>query len=72
MGLSLSGNMAGLSADELAALPAAERTALRARAEAELLASGADLVIDSLAHLPAAVREINARLARGERKIPVG
>ena len=23
-------------------------------------------------HLPAAVREINARLARGERKIPVG
>ena len=72
VGLSLSGNMAGLSADELAALPAAERTALRARAEAELLASGADLVIDSLAHLPAAVREINARLARGERKIPVG
>ena len=42
------------------------------RAEAGLLASGADLVIDSLAHLPAAVREINARLARGERKIPVG
>ena len=72
IGLSLSGNMAGLSAGELAALSTTERTALRARAEAELLAAGADLVIDSLAGLPEAVREINARLARGERKVAAG
>ena len=69
VGLSLSGNMAGLSAGELAALPAADRAALHARAEAEMKDAGADLVIESIARLPDAVREINARLARGERKI---
>ena len=70
VGLTLSGNMAGLSAEELAALSPAETQALRTKAEAELLEAGADLVIDSIAHLPDAVRQINARLARGERKLP--
>jgi phosphonoacetaldehyde hydrolase len=67
VGLSLSGNMCGLSAEELAALPEAERAAIRERATAALQAAGADLVIDSIADLPGAVDEIAARLARGER-----
>ena len=70
VGLSLSGNMVGLSAEELAAVPAADFSVLRAKAEAELKAAGADLVIDSIADLPLAVREINQRLAHGERKKP--
>jgi phosphonoacetaldehyde hydrolase len=70
VGLSLSGNMVGLSASQLAILPAVEREALHARAETEMKAAGADLVIDSIANLPEAVREINARLADGERKVP--
>jgi phosphonoacetaldehyde hydrolase len=67
VGLALSGNIAGLSAEELAALAAPERDALRARATAELTAAGAHLVVDSIAMLPAALVEIEARLARGER-----
>jgi phosphonoacetaldehyde hydrolase len=66
VGLALTGNIAGLSAAELAALSQAERAALRARAAAELLAGGAHLVIDSIAELPAAVAAIEARLAAGE------
>jgi phosphonoacetaldehyde hydrolase len=67
VGLALSGNIAGFSAEELAALPEAERAALRARATAELLTAGAHLVINSIADLPAAIGEVEARLARGER-----
>jgi phosphonoacetaldehyde hydrolase len=67
VGVALSGNIAGLSAEELAGLPEAGRDALRARAGTELRAAGAHLVIDSIADLPAAVERIEARLARGER-----
>lgn len=67
VGVALSGNIAGLSADELAALPDAGRDALRARATAQLTDAGAHMVIDSIAELPAALTEIAARLARGER-----
>jgi phosphonoacetaldehyde hydrolase len=66
VGVALSGNIAGLAAEELAALPAAERDALRARAAAELAAAGAHRVIDSIAELPVAIAEIEARLGRGE------
>ena len=66
VGLALSGNIAGLSEAELAGLGEAERATLRARASAELIASGAHLVIDSIADLPAAIAEIEARLSRGE------
>jgi len=65
VGLALTGNIVGLSAEELAALPEAERAAHRARATAEMLAAGAHLVIDSAADLPAAIAEIETRLARG-------
>jgi len=66
VGLALTGNIAGWSAEELAAAPAAEIAAARARATAELEAAGAHLVIDSAADLPAAIAAIEARLARGE------
>jgi len=67
VGVALSGNIAGLAAEELAALPDAERAALRDRAAAELTSAGAHLVIDSIADLPAAIAAIEARLADGER-----
>ncbi len=67
IGLALTGNICGLSAAELAALPAAARAPVRGRAEAELFAAGADMVLDSIADLPAALEQIEARLAQGER-----
>ncbi|HEV7264664.1 MAG TPA: phosphonoacetaldehyde hydrolase [Falsiroseomonas sp.] len=67
IGVALSGNIAGLSAADLTTLPEAERTALRARATAELAGAGAHLVIDSIADLPDALDAIAARMARGER-----
>ncbi|MDO9713293.1 phosphonoacetaldehyde hydrolase [Paracraurococcus lichenis] len=66
VGLALTGNIAGLSAEELAALPAGEKDAIRRRATEEMLAAGAHLVIDSAADLPAAIAAIEARLAAGE------
>lgn len=66
IGLALTGNIAGWSAEELAHVPAAEVAAARARATAELTAAGAHLVVDSAAELPAAIAAIEARLAAGE------
>jgi len=67
IGLALTGNICGLSASELAVLPEPDKALVRARAGAEMRAAGADMVIDSIAVLPEALREIEARLARGER-----
>ena len=67
IGLALTGNIAGLSAEELAALPEDERSAIRARATAEMGLAGAHLVIDSIAQLPQALGIIASRLAAGER-----
>jgi phosphonoacetaldehyde hydrolase len=66
VGVALSGNIGGLSAEELAALPEEGRAAIRARATAELEAAGAHLVIDSIAALPDAIGVIEARMAAGE------
>ena len=60
VGLSLSGNEATLSVAELAALPQADRQALRARAAAALRDAGADHVIDTVADLPALIERIEA------------
>ncbi len=65
VGIALTGNAGGLSADELAVLPDDERARLRERAAAEL--RDADMIIDSVADLPRAVTAIDARLAAGER-----
>jgi phosphonoacetaldehyde hydrolase len=69
IGIALTGNAAGLSAEGLAALPTGERARLRERATAEL--RDADMIIDSVAELPQAVAAIDARLAAGERPIPI-
>jgi phosphonoacetaldehyde hydrolase len=65
VGIALTGNVAGLSADELAALSPTDRAKLREQAAVEL--RGADLVIDSIGDLPQAIAIIDARLAAGER-----
>ncbi|HET7884147.1 MAG TPA: phosphonoacetaldehyde hydrolase [Acetobacteraceae bacterium] len=69
VGIALTGNAVGLSAEELAALSDAERTRLRQKAAAEL--RDADMVIDSIADLPAAIEALDARLAAGERPSPL-
>jgi phosphonoacetaldehyde hydrolase len=65
IGIALTGNAAGLSAAELAALTDAERARLRQRAAEEL--RDADMVIDSIAELPRAVAALDAKLTAGER-----
>jgi phosphonoacetaldehyde hydrolase len=72
VGVALTGNIAGLSERELAALAPEARNALRARATADLQAAGADLVIDGIADLPAAVAEIERRIAAGGKPCGTG
>lgn len=67
VGVALTGNIVGLSAEELAQLPEAARDAARARATQELRDCGAHLVIDSIADLPAAIATIEARMVAGEQ-----
>jgi phosphonoacetaldehyde hydrolase len=67
VGVTLSGNMVGLSEAELAALSEAERNILREQAGAAMRAAGADIVIDSVADLPGAIDRISAALEAGER-----
>jgi phosphonoacetaldehyde hydrolase len=67
VGVALTGNIAGLDAEELAARDPSAREALRRDATDQLHRAGAHLVIDSVAELPAAVAPIEARLASGER-----
>lgn len=67
VGLSVSGNMLGLSLAEWEALDDGEQALLRAQAEAKHRALDVDYVIDSVADLMPVLDEIEARLARGER-----
>ncbi len=67
VGVTLTGNAAGLTVEELAALPDAQVRQLRAAATASLKGAGAHLVIDGVADLLPALAELDARLARGER-----
>jgi phosphonoacetaldehyde hydrolase len=60
VGLTLSGNEAGLTPEELAALSAAERQALHERVAAKLIAAGADHVIGTVAELPALIERLEA------------
>ncbi len=66
VGIALTGNIAGLSAEELAALGDDARAEIRARANDELGAAGAHLVIDGIADLPGAIKEIELRMLQGE------
>lgn len=72
VGVALTGNIAGLSAAELGTLSDSEVSVIRARATAEMVAAGADLVIDSVAQLPDAITIIEARMATGDRPQPAG
>ena len=55
VGLTLSGNEAGLTPEDLAALSDAERLALHERVAKKLAAAGADHVIGTVAELPALI-----------------
>jgi len=66
IGVALTGNIAGWSAEEIAAVPDAEKSAARARATRELTDAGAHLVIDSIADLPVALATVESRLASGQ------
>jgi phosphonoacetaldehyde hydrolase len=55
VGLTLSGNEAGLTPEDLAALSPADRQALHERVAKKLVAAGADYVIGTVAELPALI-----------------
>jgi phosphonoacetaldehyde hydrolase len=67
VGVSVSGNVFGLSEQDTKALPRDEFERRRACATDKLLAAGAHYVIDSVADLLPVVHAIEGRLARGER-----
>jgi phosphonoacetaldehyde hydrolase len=67
IGVARTGNMVGLSAEDFAALGAAERAALLEKARSELAAAGAHEVIDAVADCEPALDKIEARLRNGER-----
>ncbi len=58
VGLTLSGNEAGLTPEQLSALDAGERQALHEHVAAKLLAAGADHVIGTVAELPALIERL--------------
>jgi phosphonoacetaldehyde hydrolase len=65
VGVTLSGNHAGLTPEELASLPAPEVDALRTRIGGLLRAAGADHVIDTVADLPALVQRLPSTFGSG-------
>ena len=66
IGAVASGNELGLDTAELAALTPTERAELVAAGKARMLAAGAHYAIDSVADLPEVLREIDARIGKGE------
>lgn len=60
VGVTLSGNIAGRTPQELAALSPAEVDAIRAEAGERLKAAGADYLIDTVADLPALIERLEA------------
>jgi phosphonoacetaldehyde hydrolase len=58
IGVAKSGNLVGLSVDEFEALPAADQRSRVAAAHQRLQLAGADVTIDSVADLPAALEQI--------------
>jgi phosphonoacetaldehyde hydrolase len=67
VGVAATGNELGLSAEELAALPADDQTRRSAAARETLLRAGAHYVIDSVRDLLPVLESIELRLASGER-----
>ncbi|HEX2996285.1 MAG TPA: phosphonoacetaldehyde hydrolase [Anaerolineales bacterium] len=67
VGLSLTGNLLGLNAEEVHALSPEEKENARQRIEARLYRAGAHDVIDGIWDLPDALKKIESRLSKGER-----
>lgn len=61
VGVAASGNIVGLSQQDLEAIPAAEREHLVQKARERLSAAGAHVVIDTIADFPTAVDELGLR-----------
>jgi phosphonoacetaldehyde hydrolase len=66
VGIARSGNLVGLSEEELQQLSQSDREQRVTAATVELYRSGAHLVIDTIAELPTALDQISNELARGE------
>jgi phosphonoacetaldehyde hydrolase len=67
IGVARTGNMIGLTAEELAALPAGERAVRLDTARRKLSAAGAHYVADAVADCVPLVEQIEERLAKGQR-----
>jgi phosphonoacetaldehyde hydrolase len=67
VGIARSGNLVGLSEQELAQLAAADQARRVEQATAELYRCGAHFVVDTIADLPIVLEEIQGRLKSGER-----
>jgi len=67
VGLSQTGNLLGLSEAEVKAFSAAERESANQRVATQLYQAGAHYVIDGIWGLPSILKEIESRLAHGER-----
>jgi phosphonoacetaldehyde hydrolase len=69
IGVTISGNAAGLTLADWQALDAAARTAVRDRASAELRSAGAHELVDTVADLLPALDRIWSRIAQGEQPL---
>ena len=67
VGVSRTGNMSGLSAEDWEQLPAFEKTSRLARAEAAMCAHHAHYVIETVADALPVLEAIEGRVAKGER-----
>jgi phosphonoacetaldehyde hydrolase len=67
IGVARTGNMLGLSVEDLAALAPAEKASRIEKARSQLVAAGAHEVIDAVADCEPAIDAIEARIAKGER-----
>jgi len=67
IGIARTGNMIGLAADELAALPATEQAARLDAARRKLSVAGAHFVTDAVTDCIPLVEGIEERLGKGER-----
>jgi phosphonoacetaldehyde hydrolase len=67
IGLALTGNLLGMTEQEVKRLSAAGLETRRKEIAAKLFQSGAHYVVDSLADCPPVIKEINQRLRQGER-----
>ena len=67
VGIARSGNLVGLSEQELTQLAPADQARRVEQATADLYRCGAHFVVNTIADLPSALEDIQRRLAAGER-----